>query len=350
VHERAGYVLCPFVLDFIETPIGPIPRVATTISLRDRWGTLGARTGVIRRNYKVSPGCYAVGSPGPQSPVLVTANYKLSFDALRLRLSGIDAWLLVIDTRGINVWCAAGKGSFSTDEVVQSVHRYRIGELVGHRELILPQLAATGVAAQGVRKGCGFTVLFGPVRSADLPAYLRQGKRCSEAMREATFTLAERAVLIPVELFLLAKPLLYLVGIVLLLSGIGPSGFSPAAALHRGGILLTATVLGIVGGAVLTPLLLPWLPGRQFWMKGLAANLPVALGGWALSAPRLVPVEQMALVLWIAATGSYLAMNFTGSPPFTSPSGVEYEMRRGLPAQMVAAGLALALWLAGPFC
>ena len=95
----------------------------TTVSARDVWGTLGARIGIIRRDYKVAPGFYAAGSPGPQSPVLVTANYKLSFDALRHQLLGIDAWLLVIDTRGINVWCAAGKGSFSTDEVIQSVRR-----------------------------------------------------------------------------------------------------------------------------------------------------------------------------------------------------------------------------------
>ncbi len=326
-----------------------MPQVATTGSVRDFLGTLGARIGTIRRNYKVAPGCYAVGSPGPQSPVLVTANYKLSFDALRHQLGGIDAWLLVVDTRGINVWCAAGKGSFSTEEVIQSVRRYRVDQLVSHRELILPQLAATGVAAPAVRKGCGFTALFGPVRSADLPAYLNQGQQCDEAMRTVTFTLAERAVLIPVELFLLAKPLLILFCLVFLLSGIGSSIFSLAAALDRGVILLAATAFGICGGAILTPLLLPWLPGRQFWLKGLGTGLPAALCGWLLFAPRLVPVEQIALVLWVATISSYLAMNFTGSTPFTSPSGVEYEMRRGLPVQMAAACLALALWLAGPF-
>ena len=89
-----------------------MPRVATTASRRDLWGTIGARIGIIRRNYKIAPGLYAAGSPGPRSPVLVTANYKLSFDALRFCLGGVDAWLLVVDTRGINVWCAAGKGSF----------------------------------------------------------------------------------------------------------------------------------------------------------------------------------------------------------------------------------------------
>jgi hypothetical protein len=326
-----------------------VPEVATTAGSRDLWGTVGARIGIIRRAYRVTPGLYAVGSPGPQSAVLVTANYKLSFDALRLELSGVDAWILVLDTRGINVWCAAGKGTFSTEEVIQSVNRYRLDRVVSHRQLVLPQLAASGVTAQEVKRECGFQVLFGPVRAADLPAYLQREKQCSEAMREVTFTLLERAVLIPVELFLLAKPLLIILGLVFLLSGIGPSLFSLTHALERGMILLTATVLGIAGGAILTPLLLPWLPCRQFWLKGLWAGLAVAAGSWPLFAPRLALPEQVALALWELTLSSYLAMNFTGSTPFTSPSGVEYEMRRGIPVQLAATCLALALWVSSPF-
>ena len=326
-----------------------MPQVATTASWRDRCGTIGARIGIIRSTYKVSPGLYAVGTPNPQSPVLVTANYKLSFDALRFQLGTVDAWLLVLDTRGINVWCAAGKGTFSTEELIQSVNRYRVGVVVIHRELVLPQLAATGVTARDIKGGCGFHALFGPVRAADLPIYLRQGNQCSEAMRAVTFTLPERTVLIPVELFLLAKPLLATLALVFLLSGIGPSLFSLTAALDRGLVLLGATVLGIAGGAIVTPLLLPWLPCRQFWLKGLLAGLAVAACAAMLSAPRLIRAEHLALGLWTVTVSSYLAMNFTGSTPFTSPSGVEYEMRRGLPAQIGSACLTVVLWVGSPF-
>jgi hypothetical protein len=326
-----------------------VPQVATTASGRDFWGTIGTRIGIIRRNYRVVPGLYAVGSPDQQSPILVTANYKLSFDALRFQLTGVDAWLLVLDTRGINVWCAAGKGTFSTNEVIENVRRHRLAEVVSHGELVLPQLAAAGVTAREVKRGCGFEILFGPIRAADIPAYLQQGQRCGETMREVTFTLAERAVLIPVELFLLAKPLAATLVLVFLLSGFGPSFFSPAAAIDRGLLLLGATALGIAGGAILTPLLLPWLPCRQFWIKGLFSGLAAALVSWLLLAAGLSLPEQSALVLWPVAISSYLAMNFTGSTPFTSLSGVEYEMRRGLPAQFGAACLAMALWVSAPF-
>ena len=323
--------------------------MATTAGWPDRLGTVGARLGVIRRRYRVAPGLYAVGSPGPDSPVLVTANYKLSFDSLRFSVSGIDAWLLVADTRGINVWCAAGKGTFSAGEVSDLVRRSRLAEVVRHRRLVLPQLAAPGVTAREVTRDCGFDVRFGPVRATDLPAWLERDGQGDEAMREVTFTLAERAVLIPVELYLLARPLLGLVVLALCLSGLGPGVFSPAAAVHRGVLLLGATGLGILAGAVLVPLLLPWLPARQFWLKGVYTGLAVAALARPLVATGVSGVEQAALTLWAVAVSSYLAMNFTGSTPFTSLSGVEREMRRGLPVQLLAVGAAAVLWVVAPF-
>lgn len=324
-------------------------QVATTAGWPDRLGTAGARLGVIRRRYRVAPGLYAVGSPGPDSPVLVTANYKLSFDSLRFSVSGIDAWLLVADTRGINVWCAAGKGTFSAGEVSDLVRRSRLAEVVSHRRLVLPQLAAPGVTAREVTRDCGFSVRFGPVRATDLPAWLERDGQGDEAMREVTFTLAERAVLIPVELYLLARPLLGLVVLALCLSGLGPGVFSPAAAVQRGVLLLGATGLGILAGAVLVPLLLPWLPARQFWLKGVYTGLAVAALARPLVATGVSGVEQAALALWAVAVSSYLAMNFTGSTPFTSLSGVEREMRRGLPVQLLAVGAAAVLWVVAPF-
>ena len=290
-----------------------------------------------------------MGSPGPDSPVLVTANYKLSFDSLRFSVSGIDAWLLVADTRGINVWCAAGKGTFSAGEVSDLVRRSRLAEVVSHRRLVLPQLAAPGVTAREVTRDCGFSVRFGPVRATDLPAWLERDGQGDEAMREVTFTLAERAVLIPVELYLLARPLLGLVVLALCLSGLGPGVFSPAAAVQRGVLLLGATGLGILAGAVLVPLLLPWLPARQFWLKGVYTGLAVAALARPLVATGVSGVEQAALTLWAVAVSSYLAMNFTGSTPFTSLSGVEREMRRGLPVQLLAVGAAAVLWVVAPF-
>lgn len=323
-----------------------MPRVATRLSRRDLLGTVGARTGLTRNNYRVTPGLYCAGSPGEASPVLVTANYKLSFDALRRELAGIDAWLLVVDTRGINVWCAAGKGTFSAEEVAYQVRRAELERLVGHRQLILPQLSANGVAAREVKRLCGFSARFGPILAADLPEYLRTG-RADERMRTVTFTLRERAVLVPLELCIVARPLLLAGLLFFVLSGISPEIFSLKAAADRGMTVLLATLAAIAAGAALTPLLLPLIPFRQFWLKGAVAG---ALAGILFTAWITAGwMEKAALFLWICGCASYLAMNFTGSTPFTSLSGVAKEMRRGLPFQIGTATLAVVFWLAGPF-
>jgi len=334
---------------FVETDAGFVPRVRTHPLLSDRLGTARVRIGYNRAGYKVVPGLYCVGNPGPESPVLVTANYKLTFDAVRTRLTGVDAWLLVVDTRGINVWCAAGKNLFATHEVIRSVNSARLREIVAHRELILPQLGATGVSATKVRKGCGFSVIYGPVRAEDIPAFLRAGNTATEAMRTVTFPLGERLTLIPVEIFLLWKLMAWTMVGLFLLSGIGPDLFSPATARDRGVTALGATAIGVLSGGGLVPLILNRLPWRQFWPKGALAGLVTGTGYAMLAADTMGFADTAALILWTAAVSSYMAMNFTGSTPYTSPSGVEAEMRRGIPLQAAAATLAVAGWLAAPF-
>nr|WP_240910016.1 mercury methylation corrinoid protein HgcA [Desulfopila sp. IMCC35008] len=328
--------------------MGPVPRVATSPTARDWWGRVLTRIGVTRNNYRINPGLYAVGSPGPLSPVLVTANYKLSFDALRFELSGVSAWILVADTRGINVWCAAGKGTFSTDEMVSLVKWARLDQVITHDTLIVPQLGAVGVSAPRVKKECGFRVRFGPVRARDIPAFLGGDDVATESMRSVTFTLGERAELIPVEVYLQLKTIAVTLGVGFLLAGLGPHFFAIDVTWHRTVQLFWSTLFGIFCGSALVPLLLPWIPGRQFWIKGLWPPLMLGViilvsGGWIFS------LNHAALLLWSVVISSYQAMNFTGCTPFTSPSGVEFEMRRGIPVQGVGGGLAILLWLVSPF-
>ncbi|MEN8141782.1 MAG: mercury methylation corrinoid protein HgcA [Thermodesulfobacteriota bacterium] len=347
MHERAGYAICHYVTDFIETAVGPVPRVATSPTLSDRLQTMAARSGLSRDNYPVTPGLYCVGNPDRDAPVLASANFKLSFDHLRWSLAGEDGWLLVLDTRGINVWCAAGKGTFATEELVRSVRACGLEKLVGHRQLIVPQLGAPGVSGLQVKKECGFKVTFGPIRAADLPKFLAKG--ADEEMREATFSLGERAVLIPVELYLTIKPFFLALLPLFLLAGAGPGFFSLATALERGPVLIGATLLGIGAGAILVPLLLPLLPGRQFWIKGLITGLGSGGLYWYLLSGGVSLAEGVAILSWCTAIASYLGMNFTGTTPFTSPSGVEYEMRRGIPLQISLAMAAVVCWLLASF-
>ena len=344
-YETPGYTICHFVKDFIETPVGRVPVVRSTLNIRDRLGAVRTRLGIYRSAYQVAPGIYCTGNPTPDSPVLVTANYKLSFDTLRRNLCSVDVWIMVCDTRGVNVWCAAGKGTFSSEEVAERTVRCNLKQIVKHRKLILPQLAATGVSSHKVRQLSGFEVVWGPIRADDIGRFLKNGMKADGDMRRVTFSLAERLVLIPVELSLLAKPLILILAAIWLISGIGPGVFSLHAAWIRGIQAAFAFGLGIFSGAVATPVLLRWIPGRPFSLKGCLLGL--IFSSFLLRGHS--GMECSALILEAVAVSSYMAMNFTGSTPFTSPSGVEKEMRIAIPLQAIAMLAATVLWVVASF-
>ncbi len=338
----------PYVTGTVETAVGPVPRVSSEIVRGDRLGAWRVRWGFSRDDYRVKPGVYALGLPDAAAPVLVTANYKLTFDQLRSSLEGLDAWLLVVDTRGINVWCAAGKGTFCADEIARVVLDTRLAEIVEHRRLVLPQLSAPGVAAHKVKEACGFRAIFGPVRAADLPAFLAADMKAEPEMRAVTFDLRERAVLTPVELAAAwDRRMVLAYGGILAASAIGRDGVSLSRAVRRGTPVIAAAWLALLAGGAATPVALPWLPGRAFSAKGAVAGGVLAAGATAVFRRRLSPAARLALLAGVPAVSSYAAMNFTGSSPITSPSGVELEMRRALPLQAAAAAVAVGAWLAG---
>ncbi len=315
-----------------------IMSTTSTPTFAERWDHILVRWGYRRDAHRVEPGLYALGHPTPAAPVFVTANYTLSFDALRTALHGIDSYILVLDTQGINVWCAAGKGTFGTEEVVRRVESTGLRDVVTHRRLILPQLGAPGVAAHEVKRQTGFSVAYGPVRAADLGAYMDTGTATPE-MRRVRFTLWDRLVLIPIELVHVAVPAFVAALLLWLLAG-------PLAAY--------AAVSAILGGAVLFPILLPWLPARDFSAKGFILGGIIAsvfavlalVGPGEMSTPLRLG-WAVAYLLAMPPVTAYLALNFTGATTFTSRSGVKREMATYIRpmAILFASGVLLALGL-----
>ncbi len=300
----------------------------------DHWDHILARWAVNRGGHRVAPGLYALGQPTPDAPVFVTANYTLSFDALRAALAGIDGYILVLDTQGINVWCAAGKGTFGTDEVVRRVESVRLGEVVRHRVLILPQLGAPGVAAHEVKRRTGFKVEYGPVRAADLPAYLKT-RQATPAMRRVRFTLRDRLTLIPVELVAVILPAL----------------LAAVAFYFVGGLVSALAVIATaLAGTVLFPGLLPWLPTHNFSTKGFFLGFLVALP-FALTVFVRHPDwawwrqvgQVLEFLLAMPAVTAFVALNFTGSTTFTSRTGVRREMFAYIPAMAWTFGAGVLL-------
>ncbi len=290
-----------------------------------------------RMGHRVEPDLYRLGNPTPESLVFASANYTLSFDALRSALAGFDAYILVLDTKGINVWCAAGKGTFGTDELVSRIEAAGLAGIVTHHKIIVPQLGAPGVSAHEVLHRSGFKVEYGPVRARDLPEYLITHKATPE-MRRVEFPVCDRIVLAPVELVHVVFPTIVIAAVLWFLAG-------PVTSL--------AAIAAVVAGTVLFPVLLPFIPTKDFSTKGLllggivaipfaaAFASTLALPGWARLIAALTPL------LIIPAVTAYLALNFTGSTTFTSRTGVRKEIFRYVPVMtfMAVSGIILGIVL-----
>ncbi len=322
-------------------PVSPCSQSAmlqttSTLTSTDWRDHLLARLGVDRMGHRVRPGLYSLGHPDRTSPVVVTANYTLSFDAVRSSLDGIDVYLLVLDTHGVNVWCAAGKGTFGTDELVRRIEATGLAGVVDHRRLVLPQLGAPGVSAPEVARRSGFRVEWGPVRAEDLPAFLATHTATPE-MRQVRFPLWDRLVLIPVDLRSILLMMAAGAVVLWLLAGAGTA---------------RDLVVAMLAGTVLFPILLPYLPTRDFttrgYLLGVLVMIPSALidlsqgGGLLVEAGRVI----VDLTVFPALT-AYLALLFTGATPFTSRTGVRREIFRYIRplAGIAAVGTVIAVAL-----
>lgn len=356
----------------VNTQNGKVLQVSSHLNLIDHLGTILVRFSINRKNYKVDPGLYAIGSPDEKSDVFVTANYKLSFDHLRKNLLGFNAWVLVLDTNGVNVWCAAGKGTFGTKELVKRINETSLRKIVNHRKLILPQLGAVGVSAHEVKekttlsaspdinKGipdfkslnksglkientAGFNVKYGPVKASDIKDFIANGYKSTKEMRKVSFSITDRAKLIPVDFIYGKYYFLAAFTLVFLISLLTKNGFSID---HISGIIFRTiqnVFLAYFSGIVLTPLLLPYIPFRSFAMKGFISGLSVSVLLFFLKQTGTNYLENISWFLIISALSSFTAMNFTGSSTYTSLSGVKKEMKTAIPFQISFAFLGLVL-------
>ena len=152
---------------------------------------------VIETGFRLVPvpartGLRVIGHPDRQSPVLLTGNYDLTVRRVLRAVRGLDAYLVVANSNGVNVWCASSGGHLGTHQVVTALKLAGLENCVVHREVIVPQLAATGVEGKEVRRRTGWIVRFGPANARDIRAYLANGKEKTPAMRQVRFSFGHR--------------------------------------------------------------------------------------------------------------------------------------------------------------
>ncbi|NOU18153.1 MAG: acetyl-CoA synthase subunit gamma [Bacteroidales bacterium] len=332
-----------YIIGTVDTVVGTVNQISTLWSSSDLWSTIKVRWSTGRMNYSVKQGLYAIGTPNADSDIFVSANYKLSFDHLRRALHGMNAWVLVLDTKGINVWCAAGKKTFSTENIIKSIKNTSLEQIIKHRKIIVPQLGAPGVAAHEVKEKSGFSVIYGPVLACDIKPFIENGYKATPSMRKVNFTLKERAKLIPVDLMYGKYKLMIAIGVILILSGIDKTGFSFSRIIETGSFSVCSVLWAYIAGIVITPLMLPYTPFRAFALKGAI---------WGTVSTLVIKqffnvsnLNFIALGFFSISIASFAAMNFTGSSTYTSLSGVKKEMKWSIPLQIAFAAIGIILFI-----
>jgi NAD-dependent dihydropyrimidine dehydrogenase PreA subunit len=252
--------------------------------------------------HRASTGLRRIGRPGRKSPVLVTGNFTLTVRRLRDALAGRDAWLLIADSKGINVWCAAGGGHLTHHDIISAIRVSHLADIVDGREVILPQLCATGVERRRITETTGFATRWGPARLEDLPAFLDRGERVVNRERFMRFPAWER---LEMATLWAAPTILIVLPIVALAFG--------ARTAVAGGVAIAALVYGLFA-------LLPWLQikGRRRFLTFAFATFAAALLGCAilLALSAATAVHFAAVVSAGALAMAVLSIDLAGTTPW----------------------------------
>jgi len=151
----------------------------------------------------VVPGLRRIGTPDRNSPVVVSGNFHLTVRRVEKAMAGCNCYLLVVQSKGINVWCASAGGEMNTHSIITALKISDIASLVDHRELILPQLSAAGIDTKLLQKASGWQGKWGPVYAGSLPEFIAGGLIKTQDQCRVRFDLAFRMEMLLAMNFLL---------------------------------------------------------------------------------------------------------------------------------------------------
>jgi len=320
-------------------------------TLSDYAGSFRVALGIRRNQYTVKPGLYSLGNPENKSPVLVTANYKLTLNILRRAVKTHNLWILVLDTKGINVWCAAGKGTFGTDELIKRIKESELENYVSKRTLILPQLGAPGINPVIVKQKTGFSVLYGPVEASDLVSYIDNGLKASAEMRRKQYKFKER---LTVALTHFSQGIKFSLGLAALFF-IVDLFFERSAGIQFEKSISANIVIclgSLFSGSILANGLLPVLPGRSFSIKGFFMGILFSITTFLYLQNFFTDqsiLYQLGKITILTAFIVYQVLNLTGSSTYTSLSGVRKEMSVTIPILIFSLAVGIVLIVLGGF-
>jgi NAD-dependent dihydropyrimidine dehydrogenase PreA subunit len=267
--------------------------------------------------HRTLTGLRAVGHPGDNSPVLVTGNYSLTVFRLLASLRGLDLWVLVAQSNGINIWCAAAAGEFTATSVADAVNESQLAQRVGHRTLILPALCAPGVSAVDVRAKTGFKAIFGPVSASDIPEFIERHYKKTEAERRFPFGFRHR-----LDMLVAMNFIIWLVPAAIL------AIFFTELTLHFSALFWLTATIGY--------LFFPFIPGKGVRHKSLALTV-VAFAGYALGGIAIAgnPIHFFGWALTAVAIIQAVCFEMGGIVAPLPSDAEKFLFRRHLPLPQV---------------
>ncbi len=260
----------------------------------------------------IKVGLRCIGNPDRHSPVLVTCNFYITVRRLIRKLKNMNVWLLVADSRGVNVWCAAGGEEFNTHSVVAAIKTSGIVDRVDHRDVILPPLGAPGIKAIDVEKQTGWKIHWGPVSTDDIPSYLNNNRQRTESMKRVRYNWPERLDTAMGSLF----PFFFLGAIGFLIFG---------SQLFRHYVLIASATF------LIFMLICPWLPGSRGLTKVIFLEIPLAVvlvggevfyifNGFSMRAELII--AMLMLLVYGSELGGLAATMASDLDPFLAKLGI----------------------------
>ena len=124
---------------------------------------------------QVQPGVYEINSPKPDSPVLVTTNFSITYFAVANEVegSGLPAWLLVTDAEGMSVLTAWAAGKFDAERIAKAIKGFNVADKISNKRIILPGHVAV-LSGEVEEELPGWDIRVGPREAVDLPAFMKQ--------------------------------------------------------------------------------------------------------------------------------------------------------------------------------
>lgn len=297
-------------LESVRNTIVPLPIYFT---LMDYARAFISWVFLFMRTFAIKPGLYHIGELDENAPLFVTANCYLTVFLLARRLRNKKIRLLIIDTKGINVWCSAGKGQFSANEIIEKAAKWGLLAGKGRIKMVLPKFSLSGVNLDELRKN-GIVPIIGPLYAKDVPAFLEKEKLRNQTDDVVQFGLKSRAfTALPTAI----QFFYYFLG----------------AYVISMGYVIPGMIWIATGLAFIYPLLFPWLPGKLFAVKGLFLALLVSILNFLIHYGSVK--EQLPLTIFIFATSVFIALSYTGNSAVSNYTSVRKETARFLPVVVI---------------